>query len=218
MQKLRFVPDDGKLGAMGTTYMDFSTGVFHVDGDAPLTQEQVDSVWHHLPTTGASWVERGNLFVQQFDGAKAFNLGPVERGVKGASDKVRFSGHSKRHHATKKKPPAQLQREIDEALAAQSGLSKHHRYLLSQRKPGGGLRAGYLTPSGWHGDPLAVEDPKLRLAALREQPAPRFPKEHHATMKISGWHIRQLPSGRRVVEKRAALRLRASSRAKVTGQ
>lgn len=89
---------------MGTTYMDFSTGSFHVDGDAPLTQAQVDSVWRHLPTTGASWVERGHLFVQQFDGAKAFDLGPVERGVKGTSDKARFGWHSTHHHATKKSP------------------------------------------------------------------------------------------------------------------
>jgi len=61
---------------MGTTYMDFGSGVFHVDGDAPLTQEQVDSVWIHLPTTGASWVERGHLFAQQRDGATAFNVQP----------------------------------------------------------------------------------------------------------------------------------------------
>ena len=98
---------------MGTTYMDFGTGVFHVDGDAPLTQAQVDSVWRHLPTTGASWVERGRLFAQQSDGAPAFNLGPVERGVKGVSADVR------RNHATKKKPtaPSQLDREIAEALS-----------------------------------------------------------------------------------------------------
>ena len=77
---------------MGTTYMDFGSGVFHVDGDAPLTQAQVDSVWRNLPTTGASWIERGHLFVQQFDGAKAFNLGPVAPGVKGVSHKVRLGG------------------------------------------------------------------------------------------------------------------------------
>ena len=84
------------------------------------------------------------------------------------------------HHATtaRTKSPAQLDREIAEALAAKSGLSKHQRYLLSQRGPGGGLRAGHLTPAGWHGDPMAIEDRKLRLEALREQPAPRFPKAH----------------------------------------
>lgn len=119
---------------MGTTYMDFGTGVFRVDGDAPLTQAQVDSVWRHLPTTGASWVERGDLFVQQFDGAQAFNLGPVEHGVKGASDKVRFGGHTKRHHATKKSP-AQLQREIDEALAKPATA---RTYEIAFKKKGSG--------------------------------------------------------------------------------
>lgn len=98
--------------------MNFSTGVFHVEGDGPLTQAQVDSVWRYLPTTGASWIEHGNLFVQQFDGATAFNLGPVERGVKGVSAKVRVrrGGHAKkRQHATKKSA-AQLDAEIAEIL------------------------------------------------------------------------------------------------------
>jgi hypothetical protein len=77
------------------------------------------------------------------------------------------------------KTKRELDREINEILetqAARSGLSRHHRYLLSQRKPGGALGAGYLTPAGWHGDPLTIEDPKLRLAALREQPAPKLPR------------------------------------------
>jgi hypothetical protein len=77
------------------------------------------------------------------------------------------------------KTKRELDREIKEILetqAARSGLSRHHRYLLSQRKPSGALGAGYLTPSGWHGDPLTIDDPKLRLAALREQPAPKLPK------------------------------------------
>lgn len=91
------------------------------------------------------------------------------------------------HHATKKKSPAQLDREIAQALTSRSGLSKHQLDLLSRRKPGGGLRAGYLTPTGWHGDPMVIEDRKLRLEALREQPAPRFPKEpgrrSHSTKK-----------------------------------
>jgi hypothetical protein len=121
---------------MGTTYMDFGTGSFHVDGDAPLTQDQVDSVWLHLPTTGASWVEKGQLFAQQRDGAIAFNLGPVEPGISGVSAAVRLHGkagvkkskahHSTRkarHHATKKKSPAQLQREIDAALAGSGSSS-----------------------------------------------------------------------------------------------
>jgi hypothetical protein len=89
------------------------------------------------------------------------------------------------HHATRKSS-AQLDREIAEWQAARSGLSKHQLDLLSRRKPGGGLRAGYLTPTGWHGDPMVIEDRKLRLEALREQPAPRFPKDpgrrSHATI------------------------------------
>jgi len=67
---------------MGATYMDFGSGSFYADGDGPLTQEQVDSVWRNLPTTGASWVDRGRLYAQQFDGARAFDLGPVAPGVK----------------------------------------------------------------------------------------------------------------------------------------
>lgn len=123
---------------MGTTYMNFGTGVFHVDGDAPLTQAQVDSVWQHLPTTGASWVERGQLFVQQSDGAKVFNLGPVERGIKGVSDKLRFGGHAKRKHAkrhhAKKKPPAQLDREIAEVVPAWAkGLDLSESRELAKR-------------------------------------------------------------------------------------
>ena len=74
------------------------------------------------------------------------------------------------------KTKRELDREINEILAARSGLSRHHRYLLSQGNPAGKLRAGYLTPAGWHGDPLQIEDPKLRLTALREQPAPRLPR------------------------------------------
>lgn len=104
------------------------------------------------------------------------------------------TGSSARHHATKKSP-AQLQREINEALAKQPKLSKHQIDLLSRRGRGGELRAGYLTPAGWHGDPMVIEDRKLRLEALREQPAPRFPKEpgrrSHATK-------RELPPTKRI--------------------
>lgn len=82
------------------------------------------------------------------------------------------------------KTKRELDREISEILAARSGLSRHHRYLLSQGKPAGRLGAGYLTPAGWHGDPLQIEDPKLRLAALREQPAPRLPRSRqHSSIK-----------------------------------
>jgi hypothetical protein len=54
-------------------------------------------------------------------------------------------------------------------------IGRHHAYLLTRRNSGGGLRAGWLTPMGWHGDPLVIEDAKLRLDVLREQPAPRLP-------------------------------------------
>jgi hypothetical protein len=141
------VPFMGKIRAMGTTYMDFGSGVFHVDGDAPLTQEQVDSVWLHLPTTGASWVERGRLFVQQRDGATAFNLGPVEPGIKGVSDSVRLHGkagvkksktqHSTRkarQHSAKKKSPAQLDREIAKVVPGWAkGLDLSESRALAQR-------------------------------------------------------------------------------------
>lgn len=80
----------------------------------------------------------------------------------------------------------ELDREIDQILAAQSGLSRHHRYLLSRGKPSGRLKAGYLTPAGWHGDPLQIEDPKLRLTALQEQPVPKLPRSRqHSTIKAS---------------------------------
>jgi len=110
-----------------------------------------------------------------------------------------------RHHATKKKSPTQLDREIIQALTSRSGLSKYQLDLLSRRKPGGGLRAGYLTPTGWHGDPMVIEDRKLRLEALREQPAPRFPKEpgrSHATKRAtySVVEVFNLPAGRTQVK------------------
>jgi len=76
------------------------------------------------------------------------------------------------------KTKRELDREINEILAARSGLSRHHRHLLSQGRPSGKLRAGYLTPAGWHGDPLQIEDPKLRLEALRAQSAPKLPTGH----------------------------------------
>ncbi len=63
-------------------YMDFGSGDFRCDGNGPLSQPQVNSVWCSLPTTGAGWIERGRLFVQARDGAKAFDLGPVKPGVK----------------------------------------------------------------------------------------------------------------------------------------
>lgn len=104
---------------MGTTYMDFGTGTFHVDGDGPLTQDQVDSVWRRLPTTGAGWIERGRLLVQQWDGAKVFDLGLVERGVEVRGfDITKSKSYGIEGGGGSKKSPAQLQREIDDALWA----------------------------------------------------------------------------------------------------
>jgi hypothetical protein len=62
-----------------------------------------------------------------------------------------------------------------ETMHIVSDMTKHHTYLMTRRNPGGGLRAGFLTPTGWHGDPMTIEDRKLRLEALRDQPAPRIP-------------------------------------------
>ena len=65
-------------------YVDFSKAVFACSGSGALTQAQVRSVWQTLPMTGAAWIERGRLFVQNKDpdfGGKVFNLGPVASGV-----------------------------------------------------------------------------------------------------------------------------------------
>lgn len=54
-------------------------------------------------------------------------------------------------------------------------MTKHHAYLLSRCNRGGFLKAGYLSPCGWGGDPMVIEDHRLRLDALRAQSAPRLP-------------------------------------------
>src|SRR5205823_4867419 len=94
-------------------------------------------------------------------------------------------GADKPRHAKRRKNPSQLDREIAAWYEARSGTSKHQRDLLTRRGPGGTLRAGHLTPTGWHGDPLAIEDRKLRLEALRKQSAPEFPKAHARKRKIT---------------------------------
>ncbi len=44
-------------------------------------------------------------------------------------------------------------------------------------------RSGQLTQSGiWAGDPMRIEDQRLRLEAVREQPPIRFPRE--GAMKV----------------------------------
>lgn len=63
--------------------MNFSREEFICDESrsGKLTQQQVNSVWLSLPTTGSMWIDRGRAFVQANDAAKAFDLGPVESGV-----------------------------------------------------------------------------------------------------------------------------------------
>lgn len=61
-----------------STWYSFESGVLFADGDGPLSQAQIDSIWHMLPTTGASWIERGSLYVQDRDGGTVVCLGPVE--------------------------------------------------------------------------------------------------------------------------------------------
>ena len=214
---------------MGTTYMNFGTGVFHVDGDAPLTQDQVDSVWLLLPTTGASWVERSHLFVQQRDGAVAFDLGPVEHGVRGVSDSVRLHGkagvkkskphHSTRkarRHATKKKSPAQLDREINEALEA----SGARRYMLVDNKTGKDMRVAHdfevkeiqskrhgvailRLGGGW----IAGQDTPAKLyeVRLRDTKAPKkktgpVPDEPGTTIKSRLFYLGEIDLGKLYVD------------------
>jgi hypothetical protein len=81
-----------------------------------------------------SWIERGSLFVQQFDGAEPFNLGPVEQSVKGTSSKVRFGESSKSR--------AQLDREIADRDASTVVLGKVAVAQVANRprSPAPGLR------------------------------------------------------------------------------
>ncbi len=58
----------------------FESNILYADGDGALTQEQIDSIWNLLPTTGAAWIERGQLYVQNREGGKIANLGPVANG------------------------------------------------------------------------------------------------------------------------------------------
>ena len=67
------------------TWFSFERGVLHCDHSDPFTQEDIDSIWRSLPMTGAAWVERGELYVQDCDpevGGRVFVLGPVASGVR----------------------------------------------------------------------------------------------------------------------------------------
>mgnify|MGYP001571226142 CR=1 FL=1 len=46
-------------------------------------------------------------------------------------------------------------------------MDKHRMWLLSQPKCKA-VRSGKLTPCGWLGDPMVIEDIRLRLLAWRD--------------------------------------------------
>ena len=67
-------------------WFSFETNSFYCDTAGLLTQADCYSVWRSLPTTGCAWVDKGHLYVQQCEGAIAFDLGEVESGVSRASE------------------------------------------------------------------------------------------------------------------------------------
>jgi hypothetical protein len=67
-----------KRETKSTAWFSFSDGSLRCDTVGPLTVDDYNAIWNSLPTTGCAWVECGNMFVQQCDGAIAYNLGPVE--------------------------------------------------------------------------------------------------------------------------------------------
>jgi hypothetical protein len=62
-------------------WFSFQDGILRIDHDGPISQSEAYSIWKSLPATGAAWIERGLLFIQQYDGATPVVLGAVERGV-----------------------------------------------------------------------------------------------------------------------------------------
>lgn len=64
--------------------------------EGPLSQETCEEIWHNLPQTGCAWIERGHLFVQQRDGAIAWDCGEVAEGVTA----VRSSGFAMKDYAS----------------------------------------------------------------------------------------------------------------------
>lgn len=64
-------------------YVDFERSEFSCPParGGKITQPQINSIWLSLPTTGAAWVERGKLYVQNREGGKVFDLGEVATGA-----------------------------------------------------------------------------------------------------------------------------------------
>jgi hypothetical protein len=58
-------------------WFSFETGTLHCDTVGPLTVDDYNAIWNSLPMTGCAWRERGHMFVQQRDGAIAYDLGEV---------------------------------------------------------------------------------------------------------------------------------------------
>ena len=67
-------------------------------------------------------------------GSNALTASKALEDLKKDVAKLKRTRGSARHHATKKKSPAQLQREIDEALTGASGRSKYHLTPSSPKK------------------------------------------------------------------------------------
>jgi hypothetical protein len=71
-------------GGPALAWYSFDSRTLYVEGEGPLSQEQVSSIWNCLPTTGCARIERGKLFIQQRDGAEIL-LGDVAAGVRFAN-------------------------------------------------------------------------------------------------------------------------------------
>lgn len=61
-------------------WFSFEHSVLHAP-DGPLSQESCASIWEALPMTGCAWIEHGRLYVQQRDGAIAWDCGEAADGV-----------------------------------------------------------------------------------------------------------------------------------------
>jgi hypothetical protein len=69
---------------MSNARFSFVENVLYVDHEEPLTQADCASIWYHLPTTGAAWIEKGYLFVQDretTDGSSVRIVALVATGV-----------------------------------------------------------------------------------------------------------------------------------------
>lgn len=70
-------------------WLSFETNTLHrQDGreDEPLSRAEVDSIFEHLPATGAMWIEKHedgrHLFVNRYAGGSSYDLGLVESNVR----------------------------------------------------------------------------------------------------------------------------------------